>query len=135
MQLDLLPEMPPRGDYENINTTIDVSSRYTFAHPVSNLTAENTNVDFDIMTKYDFLPALNKTEMRSVLVSQVKHEVAETLGIRLKHATRKHAKTIGILEWAYATIKTSLKIIGRIQEKMAQIFTHCNIKLQDNLSV
>ena len=38
------------------------------------------------------------------------HEVAERLGINLKHATKKHAQTIGVLERAHATIKTSLKM-------------------------
>ena len=37
------------------------------------------------------------------------HEVAEMLGKTLKHATTKHARTIGVLERAHATIKTSLK--------------------------
>ena len=32
------------------------------------------------------------------------------LGINLKHATTKHAQTIGVLERAHATIKTSLKV-------------------------
>ena len=32
------------------------------------------------------------------------------MGINLKHATTKHARTIGVLEWAHATINTSLKM-------------------------
>ena len=35
MQIDLLPELPPSGGYKNINTAIDVFSRYAFAYPVS----------------------------------------------------------------------------------------------------
>ena len=31
MQIDLLPELPPSGGYENIITAIDVFSRYAFA--------------------------------------------------------------------------------------------------------
>ena len=46
----------------------------------------------------------------SVFVSQVLHEVAEILGMYLKHATTKLAQTIGVLEGAHATIKTSLKM-------------------------
>ena len=38
------------------------------------------------------------------------HEVAEILGAILKHATAKYAQTIGVLERAHATIKTSLKM-------------------------
>ena len=48
----------------------------------------------------------------SVFVSQVIDEVAEILGINLKHATMKQAQTIGVLERAHATIKTSLKMVS-----------------------
>ena len=111
MQIDLLPELPPSGGYENIITAIDVFSRYAFAYPVSNPTAVNTaKVIIDIMTRHAYLPTLIITDKGSVFVSQVIHEVAEILGITLKHATTKHAQTIGVLERAHATIKTSLKM-------------------------
>ena len=111
MQIDLLPELPPSGGYENIITAIDVFSRYAFAYPVSNPTAVNTaKVIIDILTSHAYLPSLIITDKGSVFVSQVIHEVAEILGINLKHATTKHAQTIGVLERAHATIKTSLKM-------------------------
>ena len=111
MQIDLLPELPPSGGYENIITAIDVFSRYAFAYPVSNPTAVNTaKVIIDIMTRHAYLPTLIITDKGSVFVSQVTHEVAEILGINLKHATTKHAQTIGVLDRAHATIKTSLKM-------------------------
>ena len=65
----------------------------------------------DIMTKHAYLPTLNITDKGSVFVSQVSDEVAEILGINLKHATTKHAQTIRVLQWAHATINTSLKIV------------------------
>ena len=37
-------------------------------------------------------------------------EVAGFLGITLKHATTKHARTIGLLERSHASIKQALKI-------------------------
>ena len=111
MQIDLLPELPPSGGYENIITAIDVFSIYAFAYPVSNPTAVNTaTVIIDIMMRYAYLPKLIITDKESVFVSQIIHEVAEILGINLKHATTKHAQTIGVLERAHATIKTSLKV-------------------------
>ena len=33
MQIDLLPELPPSGGYENITTAIDLFSRYAFDYP------------------------------------------------------------------------------------------------------
>ena len=111
MQIDLLRELPPSGGYENIITAIDVFSRYAFAYPVSNPTAVNTaKVIIDIMTRHAYLPSLIITDKGIVFVSQVIHEVAEILGINLKHATTKHAQTIRVLERAHGTIKTSLKM-------------------------
>ena len=111
MQINLLTELSPSGGYESIITAIDVFPRYAFADPVSNPTAVNTaKVIIYIMTRHAYLPTLIITFKGSVFVSQVIHEVAEILGINLKHATTKHEQTIGVLERAYATIKTSLKM-------------------------
>ena len=113
MQINLSPELPPSGGYENIITAIDVFSRYAFAYPVSNPTAVNTiKVIIEIMTRHAYLATLIITDKGSVFVSQVIHEVAEILGINLKHATTKHAQTIRVLERAHATIKTSLKMVS-----------------------
>ena len=64
----------------------------------------------DFMTRHAYLHTLIETDKGIVFVSQVIHEVAKTIGINLKHATAKHAETIGVLERAHATIKTSLKM-------------------------
>ena len=120
MQIDLLPDLPPSWGYENIITAIDVFSRYAFAYPVSNPTAVNTvKVIIDIMTRHAYLPTLIITDKGSVFVSQVIHEVAEILVINLKHATTKHSQTIGVLERAHATIKTSLKMASAEYRKQS----------------
>ena len=99
------------GDYKKTITAIYVFSRYAFAHPVSNPTALNApKVNVDIMTSHAYLPTLIITDKGSVFLSEVTHEVAEILGRNLKHATIKHAQTIGVLERAHATIKTFLKM-------------------------
>ena len=110
MQIDLLPELSPSGGYENIIAARDVFSRHTFAYPVSNPTAVNTAKVIIDMTRHVYLPTFNITDKGSVFVSQVIHEVVEILGINLKHATTKHAQTIGVLERAHATIKNPLKM-------------------------
>ena len=67
MQIDLLPELPPSGGYENIIKAIDVFSRYAFAYPVSKSTAVNTaEVIIDIMTRHAYLPTLIITDKGSV---------------------------------------------------------------------
>ena len=40
MQIDLVPELPPSGGYENIVTAMDVFSRYFFAYPTANQNGE-----------------------------------------------------------------------------------------------
>ena len=111
MQINLLPEIPPSGGYENIITAIDVFSRYAFAYPVFNTTAVNTTeVILDITTRHAYLPTLIITDKGSVFVPIVIHEVAEILGKNFEHATTKHAQTIGFLERAHTTIKASLKM-------------------------
>ena len=62
------------------------------------------------MTRHAYLPTLIITDKGSVFVSQDIQKVAEILGINLKYATTKHGQTIGVLERAHATIKTSLKM-------------------------
>ena len=110
MQIDLLPDLPPSAGYENIIAAKNLLWRYAYAYPVSNPTAVNrAKISIDIMTRHAYLPTLIITDKRSVFVSQFIHEVAETLGINMEHAT-KHAKTIGVLKRAHATIKPSLKL-------------------------
>ena len=42
MQIDLLPNLPPSGGYENVLTAFnDVFSRYLFAYPLTNASAIN----------------------------------------------------------------------------------------------
>ena len=90
---------------------MDVFSRYLFAYPVANANAiAIAKVIMDIMTRHAYLPTRIITDLGSVFVSQIVSEVAHILQIKLKHATVKHAQTIGILERTHASLKTSLKI-------------------------
>ena len=110
MQIDLVPEIPPSGGYENIVTAIDVFSRYLFAYPTSNLVAKTiAKVIITIMTKQAYLATTLISNKRSAFVSQVNKEVAGVLGITIKHATTKHAQAIGMLQQSYASIKQTLK--------------------------
>ena len=106
-----MPELPPSGGYENIATAMDVFSRYLFAYPTSNQDAKSiSKVLINIMTKHAFLPTTLIPDKGTVFMSHVIKEVAGVLGITLKHATTKHAQTIGLLEQSHASIKQALKI-------------------------
>ena len=111
MQIDLVPELPPSGGYTNIVTAMDVFSRYLFAYPTSNQDAKTiAKVLINIMTKHTYLPTTLISDKGTAFMSHVIKEVAGVLGITLKHATTKHAQTIGILERSHMSIKQALKI-------------------------
>ena len=108
---DAMPELPPSGGYENIVTAMDVFSRYLFAYPTSNQGAKTiAEVLINIMTKHAYLPTTLISDKGTAFMSHVIKEVAGVLGITLKHATTKHAQTIGLLERFHASIRKALKI-------------------------
>ena len=111
IQIDLVPGLPPSCGYENIVTALDVFSRYFFAYPTSNQDAKTVaKVLINIMTKHAYLPTTFISDKGTAFTSHVIKVVAGVLGITLKHATRKHAQTIGLLERCHASIKQALKI-------------------------
>ena len=111
IQIDLVPGLPTSGGYENIVTAIDVFSRYLFAYPTSNQDAKTVaQVLINIMTKHAYLPTTLISDKGTAFTSSVTKEVAGVFGITLKHATTKHAQTIGLLERSQASIKQTLKI-------------------------
>ena len=89
---------------------MDVFSRYLFAHPTANQDATTVaKMLINIMTKHAYLPTLLISDKGTAFMSHVIEEVAGVLGITLKHATTKHAKTIGLPEQSHASIKQALK--------------------------
>ena len=108
--MDMLPNLHPSGGYNHIITAMDVFSRYVFAYPVTGFTATAVSrVIMDILCKHTYLPTTIITDLGTQLNAQVTHEVAAVLAIELKHATMKHAQTIGLLERTHASVKTHLK--------------------------
>ena len=111
IQIDLVPELPPSGGYENIVTAMDVFSRHLFAYPTTNQDAKTiAKVLINIITKHAYLPTTLISDKSTAFTSHVIKEVAGVLGVTLKHATTKHAQTIGLLERSHASIKKALKI-------------------------
>ena len=122
MQIDLVPELPPSGGYEDIVTAMDVFYRYLFAYPTSNQDAKTiAKALINIMTKHAFLPTTLISDKGTAFMSQVIKEVAGVLGSTLKHATTKHAQKIGLLERSHASIKEALKIEKGAEIIVAQI--------------
>ena len=109
MQIDLVPELPPSGGYENIVTAIDVFSRFLIAYPTSNQDTKTIAKVLINMTKHAYLPTTLTSDKGTAFMSHVIEELAGVLGITLKHATTKHAQTIGLLEQSNASIEQALK--------------------------
>ena len=98
IQIDLVPELPPSGGYENIVTAMDVFSRLIFAYPTSNQDAKTiAKVLINNMTKHAYLPTTLISDKCTAFMSQVIEEVAGVLGFTPKYAITKHAQTIGLL--------------------------------------
>ena len=62
------------------------------------------------MTKHTYLRTTLISDKGTAFMSHVIKEMAGVLGITLKHATTKHAQTLGLLERSHASIKQALKI-------------------------
>ena len=62
------------------------------------------------MAKHAYLPTTLISDKCTAFKSHVSKEVAGVIGITLKHATTKHAQTIGLLERSHASINQALKI-------------------------
>ena len=124
-KLTLYQALPPSGGYENIVTAIDVFSRYLFAYPTASQSANTiARVIINIMTKHAYLPTTIISDKGSAFTSQVIKEVTNALGITLKHATTKHAQTIGMLERTHDALKRTLKIETGERRSMWHKYVH-----------
>ena len=110
LEVDILPNLPSSNGYKHIITMMDVFSRYLFAYPTQDMTARTVGrCIIDVMTRHCYLPTVILTDKGSQFRSDVVNQIAQTLDIRISHASTKHAQTIGILERTHASLKTSLK--------------------------
>ena len=111
MQIDMLPKLPPSGGYKNINTAMDVFSRYLFAYPVTDASATNTaKVIIGMITKHTSLSTTLITDKGTAFTSKLVAKIAQIFGIQIKCATTKHPQTIGKLERTHASLKTNIKV-------------------------
>ena len=82
LQIDLSPNLPPSGGYENVIIPLDVFSRYLFACFVVDASACSTaRVLIDIMTRHAYLPTTLITDKGTPFTSRLVDEVTKILGI------------------------------------------------------
>ena len=106
MQIDLVPEIPPSGCFENTVVAMDKNCRFFLTYPTYNQDDKTiAKVMINIMIKNGFSPTMLIWDRSSAFVSHI----IKDFGITLKHATTKHAQTIGLLERSHASIKQPWK--------------------------
>ena len=82
----------------------------------------------NIMTQHTYLPATLISDKGTAFMFHVIKDEAGVLGITLKHATKKHARTVetvGLLEQSHASIKQETKI--ETGERMSLWHKYVNI--------
>ena len=111
MQIDLLGKFtPPSGGYNYILTAIDVFSRYLFAVPIRHAsTTEIVDALTSIFARHAYLPTKIITDKGTAFTSNQMTDLMQSLNITVKHATIKHAQSIGMVERSHSNIKRILK--------------------------
>ena len=70
MHIDLLPNLPPSGHYENVLPAIDVFPRFLFAYSLTDVSAISVaNVLKDTVTKHAYLPTTLITDKGSAFTT------------------------------------------------------------------
>ena len=111
LQMDIVPFDEPSNGFTAIVTAMDIFSRYLFTYCVNRIDAKTiARVLVDIKTRHAYLPTTIITDKGTQFMSEVVADTTRVLGIQLRHATTKHAQTIGILERCHASLKEALKI-------------------------
>ena len=111
LQMDIVPFDEPSNGFTAIVTAMDIFSRYLFTYCVTKIDAKTiARVLVDIMTRHTYLPTTIITDKGTQFMSEVVVDTTRVLGIQLRHATTKHAQTLGIVERCHASLKEALKI-------------------------
>ena len=111
LEIDLVGELPRSIGYSHILTACDYFSRYLFAIPIRKPDTKSVvDVLLDIFTKHAYVPKHIITDKGSAFTSQVITELMDKAGIKVSHATIKHAQTIGMIERSHQRLKQILKM-------------------------
>ena len=117
LELDLVGKLKPSSSYIHILTALDVFSQYMFAVPLRSVSAESiAQALVKIFLQHSYIPKVILTDKGSVFRSALVAELAKLLNIELKHASVKHAQTIGALERRHSSLKKVLKIYENPQQ-------------------
>ena len=110
MQLDIVGPLKSPV-YKFVLTGIDVFSKYLFAAPMTNASADTVARELTKMFfMHSYVPKRILSDLGSVFTSKLIHELTGLLNIKIGHATLKHPQTIGLVERSHGALKRILKL-------------------------
>ena len=85
--------------YKFVLTGIDVFSKYLFAVPLTTVSAQKSAHEVSsLFFELDYISKTSLSDLGTSLVSNLMHELASLLEKTIKHATLKHAQSVGVVE-------------------------------------
>ena len=110
MQIDIVgPLKSPVCKF--VLTGIDVFSKYLFAAPLTNASADTVERK---LTKtffvHSYIPKKILAALGKTFTSELMHELATLLETQLNHTTLKHPQTIGLVKRSHGPLKRILKL-------------------------
>ena len=111
LEIDLVGELPNSNGYTHILTACDYFLRYLFTVPIRKPDAKSVvKALMQIFTQHAYVPKTIITDKGTAFTSSIMTEIMKTAGIKIDHATVKHAQTIGMVERSHQKLKQILKI-------------------------
>ena len=99
LEIDFAGELPSSNGYTHILTACDYFSRYLFAVLIRKPgTKSVVKALMQIFTQHAYVPKTIITDKGTAFNSNIMTEIMKTAGIKIDHATVKHAQTIGMVE-------------------------------------
>ena len=111
LEIDLVGELPSSNGYTHVLTACDYFTKYLFAIPIRRPDTQSVvSALMQIFTQHAYIPRHLLTDKGSAFTSQVLRDIMTQSGIKIDHATIKHAQTIGMIERNHQKLKNVLKI-------------------------
>ena len=111
LEADIVGPLPTSNRNTHILTAIDVFSRYLFAVPLRRPdTTSVIDALLSIFTKHAYVPTHILTDKGSVFTAELFERLSKAAGIKISHATIKHAQTKVMVERSHEKLEKILKI-------------------------
>ena len=110
MQIDIVGPLKSPV-YKFVLTGIDVFSKYLFAAPLTNASADTVARELTkIFFMHSYIPKKIIADLGTTFTSELMHELTTLLEVQINHATLKHPQSIGLVERSHGPLKRILKL-------------------------